>query len=102
MRIPIKARLQNSSKQSVSEVTHTIIVNFHGALILLATPVSVNQIIRIENSDTKEELLCRVTSLGATFMGKTQVGVEFIYPAPEFWRSGSTAEDPKNLEPNRS
>jgi hypothetical protein len=40
--------------------------------------------------------------MGQNFMGKTQVGIEFIYPAPEFWGSGSTPEDAKNLEPNRS
>lgn len=94
--------MQNSNRQSVSEMTHTIIVNSHGALILLATEVAVNQIIRIENSNSKEELLCRVTSMGQNFMGKTQVGIEFIYPAPDFWGSGSTPEDAKNLEPNRS
>ncbi len=102
MRVPVQVRLQNSNKQSVAEKTHTIIVNSHGALILLANTVAVNQIIRLENSNTKEELLCRVTSLGANFMGKTQVGVEFIYPAPEFWRNDSAHEDARNLEPNRS
>ena len=102
MRVPVHVRMQNSSRQSVSETTHTIIVNSHGGLILLATQVAVNQIIRIENSATKEELLCRVTSIGPNFMGKTQVGVEFIYPAPEFWGSGSTPEDSRQVEPNRS
>lgn len=93
MRVPIQVRLQDVNKQSVSELTHTIIVNSHGALILLAAAVSVNQIIRMENSTTKEELLCRVTSLGQNFMGKTQVGVEFIYPSPEFWRGEERADD---------
>jgi hypothetical protein len=97
MRIPIHVRLQDANKQSVSELTHTIIVNSHGALILLAAAVAVNQIIRLENSNTKEELLCRVTSLGQNFMGKTQVGVEFIYPSPEFWRGEESSDDFKRL-----
>jgi hypothetical protein len=101
LRIPVLVRMQNSSKQSVSELTHTIIVNSHGALLLLANPVAVNQIIRVENSTTREELLCRVTSLGTNFMGKTQVGVEFICPAPEFWRDESKPGDTKKLEPKR-
>jgi hypothetical protein len=82
----------------VSEVTHTIIVNSHGALILLATEVAVNQIIRIENSKSKEELLCRVTSMGQNFMGKTQVGIEFIYPAPDFWGHAPSHEGSKTAE----
>ena len=90
--------MQNSNRQTVSEVTHTIIVNSHGALILMATDVAVNQIVRIENSNTKEELLCRVTSMGQKFMGKTQVGIEFIYPAPEFWGKGAPPEGSKTVE----
>ena len=90
--------MQNSNRQTVSEVTHTIIVNSHGALILLATEVAVNQIIRIENSKSKEELLCRVTSMGQNFMGKTQVGIEFIYPAPNFWGQPPSHEGSKNVE----
>jgi hypothetical protein len=90
--------MQNSNRQSVSEVTHTIIVNSHGALILLATEVAVNQIIRIENSKSKEELLCRVTSMGQNFMGKTQVGIEFIYPAPDFWGHAPSHEGSKTAE----
>ena len=69
----------------VSEKTHTIIVNDHGALILLAAAVEIQQIIRLENLNSGEELLCRVASLGPRFMGKTQVAVEFVMPTPGFW-----------------
>ena len=86
VRIPVLIRLQDSKKNSVAEKTHTIIVNSHGALILMATKVNVQQIIHIENVNTKEELLCRVACLGSSFMGKTQVAIEFIMPAPKFWR----------------
>ena len=60
-------------------------MNDHGALILLAASVKVNQIIRVENPTIREELLCRVTSVGDRFMGKTQVAVEFVMPTPGFW-----------------
>jgi hypothetical protein len=95
-RIALRVRMQSGNKQTVAEETHTIIVNDHGALILLATPVSVNQIIRLENTDTKEELLCRVTSLGQNFMGKSQIGVEFIYPAPTFWVGALPSKESKS------
>jgi len=85
VRIPVVVRFQTSDKHSVSEKTHTIIVNDHGALILLAAPLQIQQIIRLENLASREELLCRVTSLGASFMGKTQVAVEFVMPTPGFW-----------------
>jgi hypothetical protein len=72
-----------------------VIVNEHGALILLAASVEVDQIIRLENPNLGEELLCRVTSLGPSFMGKTQVAVEFIMPTPSFWSSGSSSKIPE-------
>ena len=87
-------RFQDSNKRSISEETHTVIVNQHGALILLAASVEVNQIVRLENPDLGEELLCRVTSLGPSFMGKTQVAVELIMPAPGFWGIGPNTKTP--------
>ena len=64
VRIPVVVRFQIGKKHSISENTHTLIVNDHGALILLAASVKINQIIRLENLASGEELLCRVTSLG--------------------------------------
>jgi hypothetical protein len=86
VRIPVLVRLQDARKNTVEEKTHTIIVNSHGALILLAAKVNVQQIIHIVNVGSGEELLCRVACLGSSFMGKTQVAIEFIMPAPKFWR----------------
>jgi hypothetical protein len=93
----VVVRFQDSNKRSVSEKTHTVIVNEHGALILLAASVAVDQIIRLENSNVGEELLCRVASLGPGFMGKTQVAIEFIMATPGFWGDGpdSKTRDPK-------
>jgi hypothetical protein len=60
-------------------------VNEHGALILFTATVQINQIIRLENLASGEDLLCRVTSLGSSFMGKTKVAVEFVTPTLGFW-----------------
>ena len=86
---PVIVRFQDANKRSISEKTHTIVVNDHGALILLAARVEVQQIIRLENLKLGEELLCRVATLGPTLMGKTQVAVEFIIPKPGFWGTGT-------------
>jgi hypothetical protein len=82
---PVMIRFRDADKHSVSEQSHTMTVNDHGALILLTAGVNVQQIIRLENLSSGEELLCRVVSLGPTLMGKTQVAVEFITPKPGFW-----------------
>ena len=47
-----------------------------------------------ENPNLGEELLCRVTGLGPSFMGKTQVAIELIMPTPGFWGTGSTSKTP--------
>lgn len=86
VRIPVAVRLQKSStKKSIPEKTHTMVVSAHGGLVLLATAVEVDQLVLLENLETNQELLCRVTGVGDSFMGKTQVGLEFIMPAPDFW-----------------
>ena len=93
-RVPVVVRFQGSNRRFVSETTHTVVVNEHGALILLAASVEVDQIIRLENPNLGEELLCRVTALGPSFMGKTQVAVELIMPTSGFWRTSSDSKTP--------
>lgn len=100
-RIPVRVRLQDDAKHSVAENTHTVIVNDHGALILLAATTHVQQVIHIENLITGKELLCRVALVGPSFMGKTQIAIEFIMPMPGFWASPPTPEPAKVGEPVR-
>jgi hypothetical protein len=95
-RIPVRVRLQDSSKRSVAESTHTVIINDHGALLLLAATTKVQQVIHIENLITGKELLCRVANVGPSFMGKTQIAIEFIMPTPGFWEAPPV---PKTAEP---
>jgi hypothetical protein len=45
-----------------------------------------DEILTLVNSGNSEEVVARVTSLGATFTGKAEVAIEFIKPTPEFWR----------------
>lgn len=85
IKVRVVVAVRSQDKKSLTETTHTIVVNAHGALLILAMKVSVNHFIVLENHATKRELLCRVAHVGATFMGKSQVAVEFIRPDPEFW-----------------
>lgn len=98
MRIPVLVRPQTVEKHPVTEKTETLVVNAHGALLLLATEVAVDEFVVLQNLRTGEELLCRVNLVGPSFMGKTQVAVEFIKPAPAFW--GITAP-PKDWKSSR-
>jgi hypothetical protein len=96
LRIPVAVRLQTADKKSGSEKSHTISINAHGGLVLLSTKVDIDQFVMLENLDTHQELLCRVTTVGESFMGKTQVALEFIMPAPGFW---GVLAPPKDWKP---
>ena len=71
---------------SFDETTNTLLVNAHGALILLAHKVEKGQMLHITNSATHLEHAFTVAHVGPPSAGKTQVGVEFISPSPDFWR----------------
>lgn len=92
-RVAISVRVQGRNKELVCEDTHSLIVNAHGGLILLTVPVGRDQFVTVVNPKTGLELLARVTAIGRRMMGKAQVGIEFIRPAPEFWGISPCPED---------
>jgi hypothetical protein len=93
VRIRILVRVETERKEIVWEETDALIVNAHGALILLAIDVRKDKFLTVQNADTGKEILARITSLGPRFMGKAEVGIEFIRPAPEFWALPEPPED---------
>jgi hypothetical protein len=93
VKVRIAVVVRSQEKRTLSEKTHTLLVNAHGALLLLGIPVSVNKFVVLENPTTGQEILCRVTHVGTEFMGKAQVGIEFIKPAPEFWGISPRPDD---------
>ncbi len=93
LRIPIAVIAPGADKKMSREMTHTIVVNAHGALILLELPVREGQTIILQNPETSEEQTCRVVRLNRTPQGKTEVGIEFLKPAPNFWRVAFPPED---------
>jgi hypothetical protein len=78
---------------SFEEDTNTLVVNLHGALIVLAAKVTKGQKLRLTNRATKEEQLCRVASVAPASAGKAQIGIEFLKPSPDFWRISFPPED---------
>ncbi|HUJ30890.1 MAG TPA: hypothetical protein VLY23_06385 [Candidatus Acidoferrum sp.] len=85
VRIHVLVRVETDMKETVWEETDAIVVNAHGGLVLLAAKVASDKFLTIQNPANGMEIMARVTGLGPRFMGKTEVGIEFIRPAPEFW-----------------
>ena len=78
---------------SFEEETHTLVVNAHGALVAIAAKVKKGQKLRLTNAATRDQELCRVVYLGGVADDKTQVGVEFLKPSPDFWHIAFPPED---------
>ena len=92
--LAVKIRTEDSPKNPCfEEDTHTLVVNVHGALIVLAGKVAKGQKLRLTNRATMAEQECQVASLGPTSEGKTQIGVEFLKPSPDFWHISFPPED---------
>jgi hypothetical protein len=84
--IPIQVIARGPDNVHVSESTQTVVVSAHGALIYLDLPATLGQVIVVKNPETVEEQACRIAFHNKNADGKTEVGVEFVQPAPHFWR----------------
>ena len=84
--VPIHISGADKQGEEFQEVTRTLVVNAHGALIWLAAQVPIGQILTVSNKSTSKSLECRVVHLGNSTEGKVQTGVEFVTPCPLFWQ----------------
>lgn len=82
-----------NGKSFFDEETKTLVVNAHGALILLGSEVTANQKLSLTNKRTQHTEGCRVVYVGAVQGGKAQVAIEFDTPAPKFWGISFPPED---------
>lgn len=67
-------------------------VNNHGALVALAAKVIVGQRLILQNPENWAERGARVTRIGCCCEDRTEVGIEFTEPAPDFWGIGSSTK----------
>jgi len=93
LRLPIQVLARGPNKHDVFEDTFTSVVNAHGALFLLSLKVEVGQQIILKNVNTEEEQSVRVVRSNPDADGKTEVAVEFLRPAPKFWRIAFPPDD---------
>jgi hypothetical protein len=89
---------QSAGNQRFQEETSTVSINEHGALVVLATEVTLGQRVLLMNPQTWNERVGRVTRLGAIDGGRTQVGIEFAESTPGFWPLGAP---PKKVSVSR-
>ena len=94
--LPVLIEGESNGQAHFQEETFTVIVNAHGAVVMLAAPVSLGQMLIVVNSKTREQLEGRVVQRGHPYGGMTRVAIEFLRPAPEFWHISSLPESWKS------
>jgi len=80
------------------EQTCTYSLNAHGVLVALAATVKIGQMLIIQNPENWAERKGRVTSLGRCYAGRTEVGIEFLEPAPDFWLIRTSSKTPTHVD----
>src|SRR5437016_5085691 len=93
MQVGIRVRGKDAQGKDFEEMTETLAINAHGALILLNVRVVSGAIIHLKHNMTEEEQECHVAFLGPVRSGRAEVGVEFNSPRPTFWRVAFPPED---------
>jgi hypothetical protein len=78
---------------TLDESTSTLIVNAHGALILLKEEVAVGQTITVEHLASQQKIECIVKDVNPGPDGVPEVAVEFQKATPRFWHISFPPED---------
>jgi len=97
-RIRVQVRRRIDGDCLMSEASHTLVVNAHGALIGLAMKVQPKELLAIKNIMSGEEKHSRVVRVGEEVASHNAVAIEFTEPAPYFWHIDFPPADWKVLE----
>jgi hypothetical protein len=91
--VPVNVIGKTAKGKDFTEETRTLVVNAHGALVPLSAEIPMRQKVIVTNLATKEDLECVVSHIGTAQAGKTQFGLEFVAPAPLFWKIDFPPDD---------
>lgn len=92
--LPLAVRGTSLDTRPFQEKTVTLSVSAHGALVELATKVTLGQTLFLRNPQTQNEAEASVTRLGFPRGTWTQVGVEFVRPEEDFWSAERQTKAP--------
>ena len=100
MQVPVRIRGKDAQGADFEELTETLAINAHGALVLLTARLTSGAAVHMRHNKTEEEQECHVAFLGPVRSSKAEVGLEFTAPRPTFWRVAFPPEDwtPKSPE----
>jgi hypothetical protein len=85
LRTPIYVYGHPQNREPFHEETISLIVNSHGALLLMTNKVKAGQNLLLTNLATRREQACRVVHSSTKRLRRHQVAVAFTEAAPAFW-----------------
>ena len=85
MRLKVVVAGKDRNRKRFREACETIVINAHGALLVLTHSLDDDAQLLVTNPFTQEEQECRVVYLGEDSGDGQRVGIEFLTPAPHFW-----------------
>jgi hypothetical protein len=85
VRIGVKVLHREDAGDLLSEDTHTLVVNAHGALLPLAMIVRTGDPLILRHLMSSEEKQVRVIRVDEEQIVPRAVALEFTTPAPRFW-----------------
>src|SRR5260370_40226029 len=86
MQVGIRIRGKDAQGKDFEELTQTLAINAHGALILLTARLISGAVVHIRHNKTEEEEECHVAVISPVRGGKAEIGLEFSTRCPTFWR----------------
>lgn len=98
--VPVDIIAFEGENELFREVAHMHCVNAHGGLVVMASAVSVGQVLRLINRNTRERQDCRVVNLESAEDSKWAAGIEFLQPAGNFWQISFPPLNPRSGEEN--
>ena len=93
LNVPLFVTGKSIDQRTFKEETFTLLVNAHGALLMLETKVAVGQKVVLMNQKNWDECQGRVTFIGPPYAGVTKVGIEFLRPKADFWSVSCPPQD---------
>jgi hypothetical protein len=89
----VRGEDEHKHKHAFQEDAMALIVNAHGALVILEASVTVGQKVIVTNVKSGEEREGTVAFVSSAYAGLAKVGIQFDKPAPEFWSLRSPPTD---------
>ncbi len=86
MKIPVKVFSSRESAAAFEEDTHTLVINAHGASMLVSKPMRKGEQFLLRNLQTSAMQECTVVHVGEPQQSRVELAVEFLVPNPSFWQ----------------